>query len=246
MVDKATAPQKSSRSRYAIDPEAIAAGRLPEKAPLVTSAANPHYQKHFELGARLARCFILDVSTRAPAQKPPIPRSGGSLACPAITPPASSASTGFVQRPTPSCSPQAARSEPQNASGSSSHTGSAGRSASAQPDPPAMQLPLPRARIMRPRVNGEFAPSFQTSALPYLSYLYLYRDCRNMLAGRVGGSRAISPRFPKTGRQVGQVGQRADIITEIIRPDRTLCLTSSRTRPAKKQTASLDPERYPM
>ena len=45
---KATAPQKSSRSRYAIDPEAIAAGRLPEKAPLVTSAANPHYQKHFD------------------------------------------------------------------------------------------------------------------------------------------------------------------------------------------------------
>jgi hypothetical protein len=45
---KATAPQKSSRSRYAIDPEAIGAGRLPEKAPLVTSAANPHYQKHFD------------------------------------------------------------------------------------------------------------------------------------------------------------------------------------------------------
>jgi hypothetical protein len=62
--------------------------------------------------------------------------------------------------PTPSGSPQAARSEPQNASGSSSHTGSAGRSASARPDPPAMlpvQLPLPRARIMCPRVNGEFA-----------------------------------------------------------------------------------------
>src|ERR1700737_1364925 len=45
---KATAPQKSSRSRYTIDPEAIAAGRLPEKAPVVTSAANPHYQKHFD------------------------------------------------------------------------------------------------------------------------------------------------------------------------------------------------------
>jgi hypothetical protein len=41
-IAKATAPQKSSRSRYAIDPGAIAAGRLPEKAPLVTSAANPH------------------------------------------------------------------------------------------------------------------------------------------------------------------------------------------------------------
>ena len=45
---KARAPETSSRSRYAIDPEAIAAGRLPQKAPVVTSAANPHYQKHFD------------------------------------------------------------------------------------------------------------------------------------------------------------------------------------------------------
>jgi hypothetical protein len=45
---KATAPETSSRSRYALDPEAIAAGRLPQKAPVVTSAANPHYQKHFD------------------------------------------------------------------------------------------------------------------------------------------------------------------------------------------------------
>jgi hypothetical protein len=45
---KAAAPQKSSRSRYAIDPEAIAAGQLPQRAPVVTSAANPHYQKHFD------------------------------------------------------------------------------------------------------------------------------------------------------------------------------------------------------
>src|SRR5277367_2675237 len=45
---KATAPQNSSRSRYAMDPEAIAAGRLPQRAPVVTSAANPHYQKHFD------------------------------------------------------------------------------------------------------------------------------------------------------------------------------------------------------
>src|SRR5947209_11635895 len=45
---KATAPETSSRSRYAIDPEAIATGRLPQKAPVVTSAANPHYQKHFD------------------------------------------------------------------------------------------------------------------------------------------------------------------------------------------------------
>jgi hypothetical protein len=44
----ATAPQTSSRSRYAIDAEAIAAGRLPQGAPVVTSAANPHYQKHFD------------------------------------------------------------------------------------------------------------------------------------------------------------------------------------------------------
>lgn len=45
---KATAPQNSSRSRYAIDPETITAGRLPQRAPVVTSAANPHYQKHFD------------------------------------------------------------------------------------------------------------------------------------------------------------------------------------------------------
>ena len=44
----ATEPKKVSRSRYGIDPEAIAAERLPEKAPVVTSPANPHYQKHFD------------------------------------------------------------------------------------------------------------------------------------------------------------------------------------------------------
>ena len=58
---KATAPQKSSRSRYAIDPEAIAAGRLPQKAPLVTSAANPHYQKHFDRLFALARAGDWDA-----------------------------------------------------------------------------------------------------------------------------------------------------------------------------------------
>jgi hypothetical protein len=58
---KATAPQKSSRSRYAIDPEAIAARRLPEKAPLVTSAANPHYQKHFDRLFALARAGDWDA-----------------------------------------------------------------------------------------------------------------------------------------------------------------------------------------
>jgi hypothetical protein len=45
---KAAAPQKSSQSRYRIDPETIAAGRLPQSAPVVTSAANPHYQRHFD------------------------------------------------------------------------------------------------------------------------------------------------------------------------------------------------------
>ncbi|HEX3419073.1 MAG TPA: hypothetical protein VHT21_22130 [Stellaceae bacterium] len=44
-----------SRSRYAIDPEAIAAGRLPKRAPVVTSAANPHYQKHFDRLLGLAK-----------------------------------------------------------------------------------------------------------------------------------------------------------------------------------------------
>src|SRR5438477_10973763 len=52
---KATTPQTSSRSRYAIDPEAIAAGRLPQRAPVVTSAANTHYQKHFDRLFALAR-----------------------------------------------------------------------------------------------------------------------------------------------------------------------------------------------
>jgi len=51
----ATAPKKSSRSRYAIDAEAIAAGRLPQGAPVVTSAANPHYQKHFDRLFALAK-----------------------------------------------------------------------------------------------------------------------------------------------------------------------------------------------
>jgi len=57
----ATPPQKSSRSRYAIDPEAIAAGRLPQKAPVVTSAANPHYQKHFDRLFALARASDWDA-----------------------------------------------------------------------------------------------------------------------------------------------------------------------------------------
>jgi hypothetical protein len=45
---KATTSQMAPRSRYAIDPAAIAAGKLPDKAPVVTSKANPHYQKHLD------------------------------------------------------------------------------------------------------------------------------------------------------------------------------------------------------
>ena len=44
---QATGP-RTSRSRYALDPAVIAAGKLPDKAPVVTSAANPHYQKRFD------------------------------------------------------------------------------------------------------------------------------------------------------------------------------------------------------
>ena len=58
---KATAPQKSSRSRYAIDPETITAGRLPQRAPFVTSAANPHYQKHFDRLFGLAKAGDWDA-----------------------------------------------------------------------------------------------------------------------------------------------------------------------------------------
>ena len=39
---KAPGPRAASRSRYALDPAVIAAGKLPDKAPVVTSAANPH------------------------------------------------------------------------------------------------------------------------------------------------------------------------------------------------------------
>jgi hypothetical protein len=58
---KATASHKSSRSRYAIDPEAIAAGKLPDKAPVVTSKANPHYQKHFDRLFALAKAGDWDA-----------------------------------------------------------------------------------------------------------------------------------------------------------------------------------------
>ena len=42
---RATEPRTASRSRYALGPAVIAAGKLPDKAPVVTSAANAHYQK---------------------------------------------------------------------------------------------------------------------------------------------------------------------------------------------------------
>jgi hypothetical protein len=45
---KAPAARQGSRSRYAIDPDLIAAGRLPDKAPEVTSATNRRYQVHFD------------------------------------------------------------------------------------------------------------------------------------------------------------------------------------------------------
>jgi hypothetical protein len=42
------APRAESRSRYAIGPAAIAAGKLPDKAPVVNSATNQLYQKKFD------------------------------------------------------------------------------------------------------------------------------------------------------------------------------------------------------
>jgi len=41
-------PAKPSRSKYAINADMIAAGKVPEKPPVVTSKANPHYQKRFD------------------------------------------------------------------------------------------------------------------------------------------------------------------------------------------------------
>ena len=54
-------PKKAVQSKYAIDPEAIAAGQLPQKAPVVTSAANPHYQKHFDRLFDLAKAGDWDA-----------------------------------------------------------------------------------------------------------------------------------------------------------------------------------------
>jgi hypothetical protein len=58
---EATAPRKAPRSRYAIGPEAIAAGKLPDKAPAITSEANPHYQKHFDRLFALAKAGDWDA-----------------------------------------------------------------------------------------------------------------------------------------------------------------------------------------
>jgi hypothetical protein len=41
-------PAKPSRSQYAINADMIAAGKVPEKPPVITSKANPHYQKRFD------------------------------------------------------------------------------------------------------------------------------------------------------------------------------------------------------
>jgi hypothetical protein len=57
----AAAPKKAARSKYGIDPEAITAGRLPEEPPVVTSAANPHYQKHFDRLFALAKAGRWDA-----------------------------------------------------------------------------------------------------------------------------------------------------------------------------------------
>jgi hypothetical protein len=51
---KAAGRGAASRSHYALDPSGIAAGKLPDKAPVVTSAANPHYQKRFDELHKLA------------------------------------------------------------------------------------------------------------------------------------------------------------------------------------------------
>src|SRR6201997_3868618 len=58
---KAAGPRTVSRSRYALDPAGIAVGKLPDKAPIVTSAANPHYQKHFDRLFGLAKAGDWDA-----------------------------------------------------------------------------------------------------------------------------------------------------------------------------------------
>ena len=48
---KATAAQKAPRSKYAIDPAVIAAGKLPDKAPDVTSKGEPPLPEAFRSAA---------------------------------------------------------------------------------------------------------------------------------------------------------------------------------------------------
>jgi hypothetical protein len=45
---KTSMPTTRSRSQYAISPDMIAVGKLPENPPVVTSKANPHYQRRFD------------------------------------------------------------------------------------------------------------------------------------------------------------------------------------------------------
>ena len=66
---KATTPRKASLSSYAIDPEAIAAGTLPDKPPVVTSKANPHYQKHFDRLFRPCQGWQLERGARLRGQR---------------------------------------------------------------------------------------------------------------------------------------------------------------------------------
>jgi hypothetical protein len=47
-VRKPAAPSAAKASRYAVASEALASGALPADPPVVTSAANKHYQKHFD------------------------------------------------------------------------------------------------------------------------------------------------------------------------------------------------------
>jgi len=57
----AAEPAKASRSQYAISADMIAAGKLPEKPPVVTSKANLHYQKHFDRLLGLAKAGDWDA-----------------------------------------------------------------------------------------------------------------------------------------------------------------------------------------
>jgi hypothetical protein len=57
----AAEPAKASRLQYAISADMIAAGKLPEKPPVVTSKANPHYQKHFDRLLGLAKAGDWDA-----------------------------------------------------------------------------------------------------------------------------------------------------------------------------------------